>query len=201
MTPTLFGEIVLGTAARADRIPRVDAGDHARKGAGDRGIAHRPGPYPADISGERAVGVLLRRHPKIFVEMRSANWERAVADVLGGAVDVGFAEAAKAAQNPDLQIEPIRNSPLFFFCAAGHPLAGKERLAFEDLLEYPWVGPTLPGRASAGLPATDKPFAVVDRRQDRVHPRALVGSFSAVKQSFSPDTRSAQRFRASLLAS
>jgi DNA-binding transcriptional LysR family regulator len=71
---------------------------------------------------------------------------------------------------------------MFFFCAAGHPLAGKAQIAFEDLLEFPWVGPTLPGRIRAILPTAGKPFAVLDGAQNRLHPRALVGSFSAAKQ-------------------
>ena len=182
VTPTPFGEIVLRHGERAAaEFHELMREITLAKGLEIGELRIALGPYPADISGERAVGVLLQRHPKVFVEMRSANWERAVGHVLDGAVDLGFAEAGEAGQNPDLQIEPIRNSPLFFFCAAGHPLAGKERLALEDILDYPWVGPTLPGRMSAGLPATDKPFAVVDRMQGRVNPRALVGSFSAIK--------------------
>ena len=183
VAPTPFGEIVLRHGERAEaEFLELTREVTLAKGLEIGELRIALGPYPADISGERAVGVLLRKHPNISVEMRSANWERAVADVLDGAVDLGFAEAAKAAQNPDLHIEPIRNSQLFFFCAAGHALAGKDRLVFEDLLEYPWVGPTLPGRMSADLPATDKPFAVFDRVHGRVNPRALVGSFSAVKQ-------------------
>ena len=43
--------------------------------------------------------------------------------------------------NDELQVQPVRKSQVFFFCAAGHPLAGRKRLALEDLLEYPWAGP------------------------------------------------------------
>ncbi len=183
VTPTIFGEIilkhsgqVLGGFAELTREIALAKGLEV----GELRIA--AGPYPADISGERAAGVLLRRHPKVFVEMRSANWERAVGDVLDGAVDVGFAEVTEASQNLELLVQSVRKSQMFFFCAAGHPLAGKARLAFEDLLEYPWVGPSLPGRIRSALPAGDKPFAVFDEVQDRLHPRALVGSFSAAKQ-------------------
>ena len=183
VTPTLFGEIVLRHGGRAtaefDELTRELALARGLE-IGELRIA--AGPYPADISGERAVSLLLQKHPKIFVEMQSANWERAVRDVLDGAVDVAFADAGEAAQNPRLQVQSVRNSQLFFFCAAGHPLSGKEQIAFEDLLEYPWVGPTLPGRVRADLPIVDKPFAVFDAAHNRFHPRALVGSFSAAKQ-------------------
>ena len=114
-----------------------------------------------------------------------------VGDVLSGAVDVGFAEAAEAAQNTGLQVEPVRKSQMFFFCAAGHPLAGKERLGFEDLLEYPWAGPTLPERIRAVLPIADKPFAVFDRRARVAFILARSSDRSPrPSRSFSPDTRS-----------
>jgi DNA-binding transcriptional LysR family regulator len=140
------------------------------------------GPYPANISGERAVGILLQRHPNIFAEIRSANWERAIGDVLDGSADLGFAEVTGALKNDDLQVQPVRKSQVFFFCAAGHPLAGRERLTLEDLLEYPWAGPSLPERYRAALPTEDRPFAVFGADRTRLHPRALVGSFSAAKQ-------------------
>jgi DNA-binding transcriptional LysR family regulator len=140
------------------------------------------GPYPADISGELAVGILLRKHPKLFVEIRSANWEHAIGDVLDGTADLGFAEITGATKNGDLQVQLIRKSQVFFFCAAGHPLAERTRLGLEDLLEYPWAGPTLPDRYRAGLPADEERFAVLDADRTRLRPRALVGSFGASKQ-------------------
>ena len=101
VTPTPFGEIVLRHGERAAaEFHELMREITLAKGLEIGELRIALGPYPADISGERAVGVLLQRHPKVFVEMRSANWERAVADVLDGAVDLGFAEAGKAAKIP-----------------------------------------------------------------------------------------------------
>ena len=83
VTPTMFGELVLKHGGRV----LTGFADLKREIAITKGLEVgelriAAGPYPADISGEPAVSVLLRKHPKIFVEMRSANWERVVGDVL-----------------------------------------------------------------------------------------------------------------------
>jgi DNA-binding transcriptional LysR family regulator len=100
---------------------------------------------------------------------------------MSGAADLAFAETVAAAANPDLQIEIVRHSRLTFFCAADHPLAARGALSLEQLLDYPWAGPTLPVRMGDRLPKADRAFAIYDEGSDRFHPRALVGSFAATK--------------------
>jgi DNA-binding transcriptional LysR family regulator len=183
VTPTLFGEIILRHGERAlANFYELTRELTLAKGLEIGELRVVAGPYPADISGERAVGILLQKHPALFVEIRSANWEGVIGDVLNGAADLGFAEVTGALDQPDLQVQSIRKSPVFFFCAAGHPLAGQERLSLDDLLEYPWAGPSLPERYRAALPPDDRPFAVFNADRSRLRPRALVGSFSAAKQ-------------------
>ena len=73
-------------------------------------------------------------------------------------------------------------APIVFFCRSAHPLAVKDPLALEDLLEFPWVGPSLPGRMRKALPVVGKPFGVFDDVQDRFHPRILVETFPTAKR-------------------
>jgi DNA-binding transcriptional LysR family regulator len=181
--PTSFGEIILRYGEKAlANYHELERELALAKGLEIGELRISAGPYAADISGDRAVGALLQKHPNIFVEIRAANWERAVADVLGDSADIGFAEVTGAGDYPQLQVQPVRKSKVFFFCAAGHPLSGRKPLTLEDLLEYPWAGPRLPERYRAALPTADKRFAVFDEDRSRLHPRALVGSFSAAKQ-------------------
>jgi len=115
-------------------------------------------------------------------QIRVANWTRIVEDVRESRKDLGFADIFAAALDPELQTEPIGASQLRFFCAAGHPFASKARVSLEDLIEYPWVGPSVPARMRAALPRLDKPFGIFDAFADRFHPRVLVETFSAAKE-------------------
>ena len=139
------------------------------------------GPYPADISAVRAVAALTPRHPKLTVELRIENWTRVVDDVLENRIDLGVADITEAARDPDLETESLRTSQAWFFCAASHPLARKKGVALEDLLEFPWAGPSYPTQVRAALPQVDKPFGTFDESSDRSNPRILVKTFAAAK--------------------
>jgi DNA-binding transcriptional LysR family regulator len=183
VTPTPFGEIVLRHGERAaaefHELMREVA---LAKGLEIGELRIAAGPYPADISGERAIGVLSARHPNLAVELRIANWTDVVAAVLGGAADLGFADVSEAQHHPNLDVRSAKIRQLSFFCAAQHSLAGKGPLAIEQLLDFPWVGPSLPGRLRKALPTLDKPFGRFDELKDRFHPRILVETFSAAKR-------------------
>ncbi len=182
VTPTIFGEIVLRHAdsvlgAMSEIAREIDLARGLEAGK----LRVAVGPYPADISVARAVGVLIARHPRLAVEIRDADWSAVAAEVRELRVDLGVAEISEAARDPDLQAEAIRAAELHIFCAASHPLARKKRVALEDLLEYPWAGASLPGRSVAVLPPVDKPAIAFDRSRDCFQPRILVEAFSSAK--------------------
>ncbi len=183
VTPTLFGEIVLRHGERAksnfDELIREVS---LAKGLEVGELRISVGPYPSDISGAKAIGRLLQRHPRLVVELRGINWADAVEEVVEGVSDLAFAELSGTSNSVDIIVEPVRTSQMIFFCAARHPLAAKKNIILEDLLEYPWAGPDLPGRMVQALPASGNPLAAFHREPGRLHPRALVGSFAAAKQ-------------------
>jgi DNA-binding transcriptional LysR family regulator len=183
VTPTAFGEILLRHGERA----AAEFHELAReitlaKGLEIGQLRLGAGPYPADISGERAIGVLSARHPNLMIELRIFGWTRVTADVIDGAADLGFADLSEAQRDANLDVHPVRTAQLLFFCRAGHPLGGKKPLLIEDLTEFPWVGPSLPGAMRRALPVVDKPFGAFDEIQDRFHPRIAVETFSAAKR-------------------
>src|SRR5262249_48411721 len=140
------------------------------------------GPYPAEISATKAIGLLTARHPMLAIDLRVASWTRIVDDVRENRIDLGFADISEAALDSELETELIGAAQLRFFCGAGHPLARKARLKLEDLTQYPWVGPSVPARLRAVLPHVDKPFGTFDASTERFHPRVLVETFSAAKE-------------------
>jgi DNA-binding transcriptional LysR family regulator len=183
VTPTLFGEIVLRHGERAV----AEFKDLARELALAKGmeigeVRLAVAPYPADISGERAVAILSARRPNLRIELKTANWTRVVEDVREGAVDVGFADVSEAEHDSELEIETLRASEGVFYCRAAHPLTRKDRLELADLLDYPFVGPILPGRFVAALPKAPSNFGFLDEAENRFHPRILVETFSTAKR-------------------
>jgi DNA-binding transcriptional LysR family regulator len=183
VTPTLFGDIVLKHGARA----AADFAELERELALAKGmeigeLRIAAAPYPADISGERAIGILSERHPNLLVEFRTADWTRVVADVRAGAVDLGFADVSEAGRDPELSVEVLRTSQGVFYCRAGHPLTRQERLAFEDITDYPFAAPSLPGRMLAAMPKDETLFGISDEVEKRFRPRILVESISTAKR-------------------
>ena len=112
----------------------------------------------------------------------SSNWKTTVELVLSDRVDIGFADISEAASNPDLETEFARRSELRLLCSAGHPLAGRNDLALEDLLEFPSVGPSAPGRMRSFIPKVSKPCGTFDDANDRFVPRVLFEAFSDAKE-------------------
>ena len=183
VTPTIFGEIVLRHGERArsnfDELIREIS---LVKGLEVGELRISVGPYPADISGAKAVGRLLQKNPKLFIEIRGVNWADAVEEVVDGEIDLALAELSATPSSLDIDIEPVRSSQMIFFCAAGHPLAQKRTILLEDLLDFPWAGPDLPSRMGEALPKGARPFAVFNKEFGRLQPRALIGSFADAKQ-------------------
>jgi DNA-binding transcriptional LysR family regulator len=182
VTPTLFGEIILQRGARAlssfDELAREIA---LAKGLEFGELSIASGLYPAAISAERALGRLIERHPRLRVDFRSMNWERAAIEVLEGSVDLGFAELPEAPTGDELAVETIRTSQSHFFCRADHPLLRKASVTAEDIFNCPWVGPSMPGRISKLLPSDDLPCGYFDAASGKFRCRVLVGSFSSAK--------------------
>jgi DNA-binding transcriptional LysR family regulator len=183
MSPTVFGEATLLFAG-----PTVDGYAELKR---ELALIQRietgrltlsMGPYAADISGRRAVALLSSEHPRLAITLRVCNWNEAMRDVLENVADVAIAEVSEAEQHPDLETQIVRHAQGYFFCSASHPLAQRRQLDLNDLLEFPWVGPSYPARIRAALPNEDRPFGVFDPDYDRFNPRILVETFSMAKE-------------------
>ncbi|HUO53425.1 MAG TPA: substrate-binding domain-containing protein, partial [Rhodoblastus sp.] len=177
--PTILGELVLKYGEPIVRnVEDLQRELKLARGLEIGQLVLSVGPYPADISGRRAVGVLNARYPGLSIEFIGSNWSNTLKLVLEGMSDVGFAEISEAEAHPDLETELVRATPLQFFGAASNPLAARDRLIQDDLMDFPWVGPTAPGRMRAFLPSVDKPFGTFSTFNERFIPRILVETFA-----------------------
>jgi DNA-binding transcriptional LysR family regulator len=53
------------------------------------------------------------------------------------------------ADTPRLRFEPLPGHPTSLACRPGHPLAGRDGLTLDDILQYPLATTVLPGRQGA----------------------------------------------------
>jgi DNA-binding transcriptional LysR family regulator len=183
VAPTLFGQIVLsrGNAVLGDFAEMMREISLA-KGLDIGELNVVAGPYPAEVSGQKAIGLLSERHPSLLVQLRIKDGLQAADDVLSGDADIGFADVSEATDNKELDVELIRTSGLRFFCRSGHPLARRKSLGLDDLLDYPWAGPSASARIKNWLPDVPKPFGVFDHARDRFRPRIMVETVFAAQQ-------------------
>ncbi len=183
VTPTIIGEIVL----RRGRAMLVDFAELHREIAMTKGLEIGEltvalAFFPADISGHEAAARLSRRHPRLALVLRMVDWSKAYEMVLSGEADIGFGDIRPASDNPDFVAERVRAGPVTFFCASDHPLAGRDAIRLDDLVKYPWTGPSFAPAMGAGMPRDELPCGAFHRETGRFHPRIMVESFASAKQ-------------------
>lgn len=182
VTPTVFGEIVLKHSRPVlDGFAELRREIGLTKGLETGELSVSMGSYPADISGHEAVALLSERHPKLMLDTRMTDWSLAQDNVLKGAVELALADIREVEESVDFVCEPVRSSPLSFFCRADHPLAWQTAIDFEDLTNYPWAGPNIPAKLTAPMTPADRPCGVFDSASGRFRPRILVESFASAK--------------------
>ncbi len=183
VTPTLFGEIVIerGDAlltGHSELLREIIL----RKGLDTGELTIAAGPFPAEISVQKAVGRLADLHPGLLLKLTTTDWTRVVEDILEGRVDLGVADVSEAAERPELETQNVRTSPLSFYCRSGHPLAGSAEIGLEELMDYPWVGPTAPARIRVSMQPNEKPFGFFSDVHDRFRPRIVVDTIAAARE-------------------
>jgi len=182
VTPTLFGRIVIERGETLLRgYSELLRELTLTKGLDIGELTVAIAPFPAEISGHKAMGMLAARYPGLQLELSTTDWTRVVDDIFQGRADLGFADISEAVEHVELETELVRASRLHFYCRTGHPLAENPRLCLEDLMEFPWVAPTGPARVRIEMPQTEKPFGVFSEINNRIRPRVVVGNVSAAK--------------------
>ncbi|MFO1091624.1 MAG: LysR family transcriptional regulator [Hyphomicrobiales bacterium] len=191
--PTVYGRIILERSGAivtgfADLRRELDLVRNLDVGT----LTIGAGPYPAEISVHRAMGRLSQRYPHLHLTAAVKDWLDVVQDVRAGRTDVGIGDISGVTDDPDLDIEPVRQSPLRFFGRKGHPLTERKPLTLSDLCEYPWAGPRLPSAMRAFVEADRRPFAIYDPETGLVSPRLRLETLQAIRQVVeSSDTISA----------
>ena len=118
------------------------------------------GPFPADMCVAPAIGRLIRRRPRVRVELSTGDWRAIVGSLLRAQFDLAVVELSAIERDTRLLTEPLPTHPGVFVCRAGHPLTDEPAPSFERIFEYPCVGPKLPHRVGAMFHRLARAWAV-----------------------------------------
>ncbi|MER5781440.1 LysR family transcriptional regulator [Streptomyces mobaraensis] len=129
----------------AERAPELlarwdAAARETRRAAGRAARVLRVG-FLASAANEatpRIVAEFARRLPGWRADMRQAAWSDPSAGLLDGDVDVALLRLPFPGQEA-LRVEELFVEPRCVALAAGHPLAARERIAFRELWDEPFV--------------------------------------------------------------
>jgi DNA-binding transcriptional LysR family regulator len=144
--PTAFGELLLQRGAtlldgEAEFRREIQLLAGLESGTLRVGL----GPYPAEISVGMAAGRLMRKHPRLGVELLCADPDQIIRGVLAGHYDVGVCAPVGIGDIPRLRFAPLPCHPIFLACRPGHPLAGRRGVTLDQVLDYPLVTTMLAG--------------------------------------------------------
>lgn len=92
----------------------------------------------ANEATQRIIAAYCARRPDWRVEMRQTSWAKPDAGLSQGDVDVALLRLPFPGQEA-LRVEVILTEPRLIAMRSNHPLAGREEIAFAELLEEPFV--------------------------------------------------------------
>jgi DNA-binding transcriptional LysR family regulator len=110
------------------------------------------GPYPSVVSGYKAIGRLMARHPHLGISVQVEGWRGVIAAVEEKVADLGIAELSDWECDTRFATEILGEHEARLFCRAGHPVLSKRPLSLADLAAYPWVSTRLPPRVAELFP-------------------------------------------------
>jgi len=155
VSATVYGKIlqkysqqIVTSTSEFEREIRIIQG----LGIGELSVAL--GPYPAELTGHRAVGRLISEYPELRCKVMVSDWLEVERLVFTRRADLGLAELSVASKNEYLEVEPIGKHRFVLFCRSGHPILRKKNISRKNLSPYPVVliklpirmGPVFPGK-------------------------------------------------------
>jgi DNA-binding transcriptional LysR family regulator len=153
VSPTRYGEVFLERAATII----ADTEELKREISLMQGLAvgHfsvSMGIFPAEVSGNRALGDMINQYPSLTYRAQTGNWETVGEHVLSRNADLGFALATDTIDDERLVIEPVSQHEMVLFCKKSHPLAGQRNIMPGELSEFPLVSIRAPAELSGRIP-------------------------------------------------
>lgn len=183
VTPTPFGEAALrharGLLRGGEELAREIS---LLKGLESGALVVVAGTFAAEVSGHRALGRIIDKHPGVQCRIELREWNRSTGLLLSRQADLALAEVTVADAEPLLVAELIGTHPGTFFCRRGHPILDVRRPTMRHLSSYPWVLVPLPPRIFRSLGEMQPGAGSFDPRHQQFLPAVRVETFAGMKQ-------------------
>ena len=99
--------------------------------------------YAASSLGT-AIGLFNDQHPNIKISIEVANWPTLYDRLRNAEFDFALTETRELNKMHDLETQNLAPYQAFLFCRYGHPLLKTTLPSPSDLLQFPFILPTLP---------------------------------------------------------
>lgn len=175
-TPTVFGTVLLERGRRLITDSDAIAREVALLGGAETGtISIGAGTYPAEVCVGTAAARLLAQRPRLELRITVGDWPDLTEAVLSERLDVAICDLAAAEDNPRLRTELLARHQGVLFCRAGHPLAGRETLTFDEVRAFPLALTALPDRLATRFRAAG------ESQRDTATPQVHVDTFQLAR--------------------
>jgi DNA-binding transcriptional LysR family regulator len=140
--PTWYGEIMMRHArsALAEMDRAQEEIEALRSGLTGRTVIGAVVSAGSSVASA-AVALLKQRHPKVLVRIEIDNSDNLVRRLLKGEFDMVLARVPGPGVAGELTFKALGGESHCVIARATHPLVGKRRLDFRDLVDQPWILP------------------------------------------------------------
>jgi len=157
VTPTEFGKTLL---RRAETIisdtEELERDIRLLKGFDIGSLSVALGVYPAELSGNRAIGMMALAHPNLDYHVTVGNWEKTVEQVLTKRADLGYAVISSVEGDDRFEARLVSEHEFVLYARKEHPLADIANLSREDLDRFPLVSIRAPKNLAGAVPGKSR---------------------------------------------
>lgn len=176
--PTRYGEAFLRRAAAiVTDAEELEREIHLMRGLEVGRFSVALGIYPAEISGNRALGSMVNEYPNLQYRAYVGNWETVNKLVSSRVADLGFATIDAAKTEDSLSVERVCQHEMVLYCRKQHPLANERGPSKLDLDQFPLVSIRVPAGLADVIPGKAK----IDHDSGHLVPSVEIDDFTTAR--------------------
>lgn len=176
--PTAYGKVLLRRASIiVENTEELEREVHLLKDLSIGNLSVAFGIYPAELSGNKAVGKTILNYPDLRYQVTTGNWLTVNQLVLSRTVDIGFATTSTVEKDERLLIREVCEHEVFLYCRSGHPLKNHKTLNQSDLDNYPFVSIQVPSGLINRVPGKNE----IDAITGNILPSIEINDFTSAR--------------------